>query len=164
MESLFPQQRPTDAGSRQETPLISFKAGKCVLSERQSNGKFTVTPDKRRGTLSLSKSTDGLTHLRWTDRSSGIREDHRIVFPDEVSFKKIKAGREIDRVYLLKFARSQQSLMIWMQEKCSDKDAENASKINEYSNNPAAADAVVAAVNAATAGTVLNCTSIRTYT
>jgi 26S proteasome regulatory subunit N13 len=151
MESLFPQQRPADAASRQQPALISFKAGKCVISERQSNGKFSVTPDKRRGTLSMSKSPDGLMHFRWTDRSTGTLEDHRIVFPDEVSFKKVKTGRETDRVYLLKFTHAQQHLMFWMQDKSSDKDAENAGKINEYANNPAAADAAAAALAGAAA-------------
>jgi Proteasome complex subunit Rpn13 ubiquitin receptor len=161
MDSLFPQQRPADATSRQPPALISFKAGKCVVSDRQSNGKFTVTADKRRGTLSMSRSSDGLMRFRWTDRSTGILEDHRIVFPDEVSFKKCKTGRETDRVYLLKFTHAQQPLMFWMQEKSSEKDAENASKINEYANNPAAADAAAAAIaSAANAG---NATQHKTF-
>lgn len=161
MDSLFPQQRPADATSRQPPALISFKAGKCVVSDRQSNGKFTVTADKRRGTLSMSRSSDGLMRFRWTDRSTGILEDHRIVFPDEVSFKKCKTGRETDRVYLLKFTHAQQPLMFWMQEKSSEKDAENASKINEYANNPAAADAAAAAIaSAANAG---NATHDKTF-
>ena len=101
----------------------------------------------------MSRSADGLMHFRWTDRSTGIIEDHRIVFPDEVSFKKGKTGRETDRVYLLKFTHAQQPLMFWMQEKSSEKDADNASKINEYANNPAAADAAAAAIaSAANAG------------
>ena len=144
MDSLFPQQRPGEMGARQSEAIISFKAGKCILSQRQSNGKFTVTPDKRRGTLSLSKSSDGLMNLRWSDRSTGILEDHRSIVPGEVTFKKCRTGRENDRVYLLQFTQAQQPLMFWMQEKSSEKDLENASKVNEYANNPAAADAAVA--------------------
>ena len=144
MDSLFPQQRPGETGMRQSEAIISFKAGKCILSQRQSNGKFTVTPDKRRGTLSLSKSSDGLMNLRWSDRSTGILEDHRSIVPGEVTFKKCRTGRESDRVYLLQFTQAQQPLMFWMQEKSSEKDLDNASKINEYANNPAAADAAVA--------------------
>ena len=151
MDSLFPQQQSATAAARQSAALISFKAGKCVVSERQSNGKFSVVPDKRRGTLSMSKSTDGLMHFRWTDRSTGILEDHRIVFPNEVNFKKCRTGRETDRVYVLKFTHSQQPMMFWMQEKSSEKDTENVAKVNEYANNPAAADAAAAAIASAAA-------------
>lgn len=146
MESLFPQQLPADSAARQPAAIISFKAGKCVLSERQSNGKFSVTSDKRRGTLSMSKSSDGLMQIRWSDRSTGLLEDNRSVVPGEMTFKKCRTGRENDRVYMLKFTHAQQPLMFWMQEKSSDKDAENASKINEYANNPAAADAAAAGI------------------
>jgi hypothetical protein len=88
-----------------------------------------ISPDKRRGTISLEKSNDGLIHFKWTDRSSGNTEDNRIVFPGEINFKRCRTGRENDRVYMLKFQGGQQPLMFWMQEKLSEKDAENASKM-----------------------------------
>mmetsp|Transcript_10419 Transcript_10419/g.10045 ORF Transcript_10419/g.10045 Transcript_10419/m.10045 type:complete len:375 (+) Transcript_10419:28-1152(+) len=139
-ESLFPQQRPGGQGAAQHTPLITFKAGKCNLSERQSNGKFSVSVDKRRGTLSLTKSQDQLIHFRWSDRSTGVVEYDRIVFPDEINFKKCKTGKDTDRVYILRFTQASQApMMFWMQDKASDKDAENSSKVTEYANNPSLA-------------------------
>ena len=147
MQSLFPQQRPGAAGGRggpEPVPLISFKAGKMILSpDRETNGKFQITADKRRGKIELAKGTDGLMHFRWVDRSSGRREDDRIVMPDDITFKKCKTGRENDRVILLKFRGGQQPLMFWMQEKSNEKDADNVSKLNEYANDPAAAAAAM---------------------
>ena len=55
MQSLFPQQRPGAAGGRggpEPAPVISFKAGKMILSpDRETNGKFQITADKRRGKI-----------------------------------------------------------------------------------------------------------------
>lgn len=45
-------------------PLLSFKAGRCVLSP-STDGKFTVSADLRRGTITLKKDAhDNL--LRYT--------------------------------------------------------------------------------------------------
>ena len=68
-----------------------FQAGKCNLAER-SGGKFLVTPDPRRGTVSLVRTSDGLIHFRWNDRGTGGVEEPRIIFPDEIQFKRVKTG------------------------------------------------------------------------
>lgn len=61
--------------------LLSFKAGK-MNAERQSNGKFLVKPDPRRGTLdvtwtpvshgrdsgSSNNNNNGMLKLEWKDR------------------------------------------------------------------------------------------------
>jgi 26S proteasome regulatory subunit N13 len=152
MQSLFPQQHPGAGGfgrggaAAEPSPLLSFKAGKMVLApDREVSGKFLITADKRRGKIELTKGADGLMHFRWIDRSTGRREDDRIVFPQDISFKRCKTGRENDRVYLLKISGSLQPLMFWMQDKSNEKDAENVSKLNEYANNPAAAAEAAAA-------------------
>jgi hypothetical protein len=49
-------QRQQQAAPVVVPPLLSFKAGRCVLSP-SSDGKFTVTADLRRGTVTLKKDS-----------------------------------------------------------------------------------------------------------
>ena len=98
MQSLFPQRAPGGPASAVK-PLLSFNAGKCVMMP-QAGGKFLITPEKRKGAIALEKDNDGLIHFIWTDRSTGQREDDRIVFPDEIIFKKAKTGRANGNLYI----------------------------------------------------------------
>ena len=150
--SLFPQ-HSASAGGRggHDGPnavhtVLSFKAGKCEMS-RNANGKYSVTADKRRGTISLCKtiSDGGMMHFRWSDRSSGQIEDDRIIFPQDIEFKRVNTGRgDTDRVYFMQFGGSVSGgLMFWMQEKSSEKDVENCARVNELANSPAAVDAAI---------------------
>ena len=82
--------------------LCSIKAGKCIL-EPLADGKFNVTPDKRRGLIQIVKGQDGLTRFRWLDRASNVAVDEFIVIADEVLLKKVDTGRAGDRVYILKW-------------------------------------------------------------
>ena len=82
--------------------LVEFKAGKMILTGPNSAGKFNCTADKRKGTVSLVSAPDQLLHFRWADRTSGNVEDDRIIFPGDATFKSVKAGRDEDRVYILK--------------------------------------------------------------
>jgi hypothetical protein len=97
MASLFPERQPRNSQS-----LIQFKAGKCELAEIPGTGKYRVTPDKKKGTLGLQRSQDGIVKIVWTDRTQNIAVDDVIVFPDDVVMKKVNTGREGDRVYILK--------------------------------------------------------------
>jgi hypothetical protein len=99
----------------------------------------------------MEKMQDGVLHFKWTDRGTGRVEDDRMVFPGVIEFKKVKTGRENDRVFILKYTGSSERFMFWMQDKSDEKDADNCSKINEYANNPAALDAAVAAQQAESA-------------
>lgn len=59
-------------------PLLSFKAGKMKVSEKGSN-KFHITPDLRKGTISLFKGPDDqLMHFAWKERPSGNVVDVRV--------------------------------------------------------------------------------------
>lgn len=137
MQSLFPS--AAVGGPRANSaPLFQLKAGKCQLTS-QSNGKFLVTADVRRGQISLHRSSDGLLHFKWSNMVNGAVEDDRIVMPGESSFKQVKAGHETRRVYLLKFRAGGQRLMYWLQDKDDSKDEENIKKLNELLNNPAVA-------------------------
>uniref|UniRef100_A0A1B6MPN0 Uncharacterized protein n=1 Tax=Graphocephala atropunctata TaxID=36148 RepID=A0A1B6MPN0_9HEMI len=69
------------------------------------------------------------------DRTSGTVEDDLIIFPDDCEFKKV-AQCTTGRVYVLKFKSSNRKFFFWLQEPKTDKDEDNARKINEVLNNP----------------------------
>lgn len=69
----------------------------------------------------------------------------------DCEFKKVKTGREQDRVYMLKYMSGGQRLMYWMQNKSTEKDEELVKKINDLFNNPNAAT-TTASSGGATAG------------
>ncbi len=125
--SLFP------TASNAPPPAVAFNAGKCNL-EQQPNGDFLITAEPRRGQIALVKKND-LLHFQWKDRSSGVVEDDRIVFPGEAKFQKIETGRATDRVYIFQLA--QQRTIFWLQDKDTAKDEENVKKVSDYMNNPA---------------------------
>jgi hypothetical protein len=128
MQSLF----PTGASSQSQTPFFQFRAGKCQMSPLP-NGKFLVSADLRRGQVSLVKGSDALVHFRWSNFSNGSVEDDRIIMPGEAVLKRVKAGTENDRVFLLKFQYGNNNrLMFWMQDKDPSKDAEIFKKMNDY--------------------------------
>lgn len=126
MQSLFPS-NPTS-----NQALFQFRAGKCQLTPQQ-NGKFLVNADLRRGTVVLSKGSDSLLHFKWSTLSSGSIEDDRIIMPGECIFKKVKTGRDIDRVYVLKFNYGNLRLLFWMQNK-ENNDEEVVKKVNQILN------------------------------
>ena len=150
MASLFPTNSGSSGSGGGGNVLISFKAGKCNIGPIQSNGKHAITPDIRKGTVSLVKGADQLVYLKWTDRSSNRAEDERMVFPDELKCLKVKTGRDNDRIHLLKYNTGQLFLMFWMQDKASDKDKDNCKRLNELLNNPNAAASSSGAVSTTT--------------
>jgi hypothetical protein len=147
MQSLFPQATQASA------PLVQFRAGKCTMSAAQPNGKYRVTCDPKPGKIALMKGNDGLTHFKWLNGQSGAVEDDRIVFPGEYVFKKVKTGREncTDRIFMLKYTSGNQRLMFWLQDKATDKDEENAKKVNDFLRDPNAMPSPTPAAGAAAA-------------
>jgi hypothetical protein len=57
-----------------------------------SNQRLSL--EHRKGKISLERAGDGLIHFKWIDRSTNRIEDDRIVFPEEIEFKRVKTGRE----------------------------------------------------------------------
>lgn len=106
----------------------------------QPEGDFLVTPEDKKGLITLTKENDGLIHFRWKDRTTNTVVDDLIVFPDDVQYKRVNTGRESDRVYMLKWRIGDRRIMFWMQNKSSVDDAENCTKINTHINNPNAAN------------------------
>ena len=147
--SLFPA---APAGphlaANQGTAAISFNAGKCAV-QPQAGGKFLVTPEKRRGQVAFVKGRDGLHKFQWKDRTTGVVDFERIVFPQCATFKKVKTGREGDRVYL--FDLEGQRTFFWLQDKDASQDEENVKKLSDYLNDPST---IPASGNGAAAGQI----------
>jgi len=121
------------AARNQSKSLVEFRAGKMNLNLSTK----MVSPDKRKGLLSVLQSDDQLMHLQWKDRTSGTVEDDLIIFPDDVEFKAVPACTT-GRVFVLKFKTSNKRMFFWMQEPKADKDEEFCKKVNDNLNNPPA--------------------------
>ncbi|KAG5185654.1 DNA topoisomerase [Tribonema minus] len=104
--------------------FVSFKAGKLQDKEGAA-GKFTITPDKRKGQITVLKDAmDQLMRFQWQDRVTRAVVDDIIVMPGDMEFTKVDTGRPQDRVYLLQMKNSTRRFFYWMQDKSADKDAE----------------------------------------
>lgn len=122
-----------------QKPLLAFRAGRCV-HERSGASKLRIRADPRRGEVRLVRSPEGMINVQWRDRTTGNMEINLECFPDDVTFKRIRTGREEDRVYELNFvSAADRRFFFWMQEPAVEKDAENARKLVETVNNPAGA-------------------------
>jgi len=97
-----------------------------------------VSPDKRKGLVSVYQSDDQLMHLTWKDRGTGTLEDDLIIFPDDCEFLAVPACTT-GRVFVLKFKTNNKRMFFWMQEPKADKDEEICKKVNDSLNNPPAA-------------------------
>lgn len=143
------------ASNRRESEgktILRFKAGK-MNTTLQPNGKYLITPDPRRGTISLSwqssgssssnsGSSNGILKFEWTDRRTRTQVDSLSIFPsDNVTYTKIDTGRPKDRVYLLQYGSStDQMYFYWMQDKeDGNEDEDSCVKINMYAADPSEA-------------------------
>ena len=63
------------AGGPGNEPLLKFRAGKMFTSPVDGGPKLKVSPDKRKGTILLTKEVDGMMHFKWMDRTAGKVED-----------------------------------------------------------------------------------------
>jgi hypothetical protein len=105
------------------------------------SNKLRVAADPRKGTLSVSRQPDGMVHIQWRDRSTGALGFDRPVFPDDVTFKRIKSPDAKDRIYELKYkasgdAPTAQRWFFWMQESKPEEDEENVKKFLNSIDNP----------------------------
>eukprot|EP00027_Filamoeba_sp_ATCC50430_P009066 CAMPEP_0168559748 /NCGR_PEP_ID=MMETSP0413-20121227/10692_1 /TAXON_ID=136452 /ORGANISM="Filamoeba nolandi, Strain NC-AS-23-1" /LENGTH=336 /DNA_ID=CAMNT_0008591003 /DNA_START=34 /DNA_END=1041 /DNA_ORIENTATION=- len=112
----------------QNKVLVEFRAGKMTLSGN------LLTPDKRKGTVQLLQTPDGLINFVWRDRTTNAVEDEWFIFPEEVNVKKIKQGRTV----VLEWKQEGRKLFYWLQEPTEEKDDEFVAKLNQYINNPPA--------------------------
>jgi len=137
MQSLL-QQFGALGGAPAAQPLVTFKAGKMEPQDK-GNNKFLIVPDLRKGQVNLIKGDDQLIHFQWKDRKTQTMVDDLILFPDDAVFKKVKTGKEADRVYLLQYKGSNRRFFFWMQDANCEKDEEHCASINKFMSDPNAA-------------------------
>jgi len=117
--------------------ILEFKAGKMSTSLKP-NGKYWVTPDPRRGLLSLtwtsgsSSSSAGVLKMEWKDRRTrAVVDTFTIAASEECTYEKVDTGREGDRIFMFSVAKNHH--FYWMQDKLEDgKDEEDCVKMNTY--------------------------------
>eukprot|EP01117_Protostelium_nocturnum_P012111 TRINITY_DN443_c0_g1_i2.p1 TRINITY_DN443_c0_g1~~TRINITY_DN443_c0_g1_i2.p1 ORF type:complete len:228 (-),score=65.60 TRINITY_DN443_c0_g1_i2:426-1109(-) len=115
-------------------PLVEYRCGKMNTGTNQQ-----LVAEKRKGILQVLQTPDALMHFVWKDRTTGSTEDDLIIFPGEATFKKLKQV-ENGRVFLLEFPATSRRLFFWSQEAAVEKDEDTVSKVNQFINNPPAAE------------------------
>lgn len=108
-----------------ETPLITFKAGRCDFSGRK------VTPVQTPGYIYLY-SEDDLPHFCWRPRAAPSTEPEidLLMIPGDGTFQPLlkQQGTEdlhsptTGRIFVLKFSSSSQKYYFWMQSKTQHRD------------------------------------------
>lgn len=95
-------------------PIITFKAGQCILDEE--TGK--VQPQPTPGYVYLY-SEDDLVHFCWRPRAASLDspELDLIMFPTDGNFNPYRKTRVSGRVFVLKFSSSSQRHLFWLQSK-----------------------------------------------
>lgn len=144
-QALLQQLLAQSQQQSQRAPQVEFKCGKM----NKADGATTVTPDLRKGKLTVKADQDQLMHVIWTNREQGIQEDDMIIFPGDATFEYVEQARNNktnNRVYALKFTSTPKKVhFYWMQEPASaaEKDKELAEKVNALINGetPAAGGA-----------------------
>lgn len=111
---------------------VSFRAGRCTL-EAKPDGKFLVSADLTRGLIAISKDAFGVK-FKWTNTVANVVVVDR-VFPlgsAAPTLKKVKTGRDGDRVYWLKLPGSDsEKLLFWLQSMDTTRDEESIKKAND---------------------------------
>jgi hypothetical protein len=109
--------------------------------EDKGNNKFLITPDRRKGQLTLLKHVDELTHLQWKDRTTNTVVEDVIVMPHDAHFTRVNTGRTKDRVYMLQYqGGSSRRFFFWMQNASDEKDEEVVTRLNTCMAEPPAED------------------------
>lgn len=81
--------------------------------------KLRLAPDNRKGLLRVIRSpAEGTIQLQWVNRTSGDVQLDLMVFPHDVTFKRVRTGNDKDRVYELKFVAGDRAFYFWMQVSC----------------------------------------------
>eukprot|EP00038_Savillea_parva_P007653 m.171653 g.171653 ORF g.171653 m.171653 type:complete len:259 (+) comp13401_c0_seq1:152-928(+) len=113
--------------------LHSFKAGRCDFDSETK----TVTPTPAKGLLFIQKAPDipGMMQIGWRNRETGELVDNHLTCND-AKFVPCKSAGEA-RVFYLKFENNRRCFF-WMQDKESNEDMNNATKLNDYIEGKAA--------------------------
>ncbi|KAF9527554.1 proteasome complex subunit Rpn13 ubiquitin receptor-domain-containing protein [Crepidotus variabilis] len=111
--------------------LLAFKAGRAFRRE----GSNTVIPNPTKGAIYLTNGADDLLHFIWRNRDTGELEEDLILFQFDASFVKVSQSGS-GRVYVLKFASSNQRHFFWMQDASSTRDTEFVENLNGLLQDP----------------------------
>lgn len=78
--------------------------------------KLRMVPAPERGQLTTRRGTDGMMNLEWQRRPAATAATTRswIVFPGDVTIKRIRGGAESDRIYEVKVGS--RATYVWSQE------------------------------------------------
>jgi len=145
-QAMLMQQLMAQSQQQSQQNKVEFKCGKM----KKADGETRVTPDMRKGKLTVKADQDQLMHVIWTNREQGIEEDDMIIFPGDATFGYVDEARNNktnNRVFALKFTSTPKKVhFFWMQEPASqaEKDKELAEKVNAMLNGetPAASGGV----------------------
>jgi hypothetical protein len=122
--SLFGEAQGGGAGGVvANSRTLTFNAGKCAFDP----SSMLVTPEKTKGSISLSKESGMLTFV-WKNRETGTSDDPVMLFPGDGKFLRCKSCNE-GRVYYLCFQNKRRDFF-WMQHTDASKDDEYMNKIN----------------------------------
>ena len=116
MQGLFPGM----GGNTDHRQLCEFRAGRLTYDEETK----MVTADPRKGEVELFKDADGLVHLTWKDRTTGVVDEDCdiIILPGEATFQVVEKCTT-GRVFLIDFGENGQKLFFYLQEPSPDGDA-----------------------------------------
>jgi 26S proteasome regulatory subunit N13 len=121
--------------STEPKPLLSFKAGKVDLA-LQDSGKYTATPDTRRGQVNLKYNDDDDLIWEWYDRrEKTVVDTIQVTDPAKLERAMVPKSQDAstnDRVYYWKLDNEWK--MIWLQDKTED--PELIDKVNDILAKP----------------------------
>lgn len=107
-----------------------MRAG-MMNSDSGVGGRVRLAADKRKGELLVARDGEGMVHVQWRDRATGALAFDRVVFPGDVTFKRIASpGGAKDCIVELRYvAGAQQRFFFWLQEPKADG---NALRVTEF--------------------------------
>lgn len=120
--------QPTQLGGRK--PLVQFRAGWMEFKDN------LVTPDPRKGLLTLVSDPTGAVEILWTSETNNDSKSF-VVFKGQSTVSKITKCTT-GRVFLVDIS-SQRQLFFWLQDKSSDRDEEHLKKMKQALESPAQA-------------------------
>jgi 26S proteasome regulatory subunit N13 len=129
------------AGSSENAPLVSFKAGKMNLAFNAELAKYECVADIARGEVRLVWKEAGL-QWQWYDRREKLVKDTvRLNNYPESTFERVDVPGKVheqDRIYVWTKKPGEYE-MYWMQDADTETDDEVVASVNQYLSDPQSA-------------------------
>ena len=107
---------------------------------------LALKADKRAGELVVTRPQPGQApSIQWRDRATGAALWERMVFPGDITFRRIVSPSPVDRVYELCFVGSRARTFFYLQEPDAAGDADRVRALLGAVDNPAGAAAAMRA-------------------